>query len=188
MTSGSKVGMTSTLKAPSTKTSSHNGIWETVVVLESGMRKKTKRKVYKLVNPIDYAITGAAITQDIELNKLRLRELSSIDAFSRGLATIDDWQTLTDALNIAETAGKMGVGPEVLPWCKKLTEALLEAAQRYEKIKRFGLSGEGLKASKEVYAFHDLIRKSIARSEYEKIIKKTKDKIVGGSKDVIVLR
>lgn len=152
------------------------------------MRKKTKRKVYKLVNPIDYAITGAAITQDTELNKLRLRELSSIDAFSRGLATIDDWQTLTDALNIAETAGKMGVGPEVLPWCKKLTEALLEAAQRYEKIKRFGLSGEGLKASKEVYAFHDLIRKSIARSEYEKIIKKTKDKIIGGSKDVIVLR
>lgn len=152
------------------------------------MRKKTKRKVWKLVNPIDYAITGAAITQDAELNQLRLRELSSIDAFSRGLATIDDWQTLTDALNIAETAGKMGVGPEVLPWCEKLTTALLEAAKRYEKIKKFGLSGEGLKAAKEIYALHDLIRTSIARSEYEKIIQKTKNKILGGSREVIVLR
>lgn len=152
------------------------------------MRKKTKRKVWKLVNPIDYAITGAAITQDKELNQLRLRELSSIDAFSRGLATIDDWQTLTDALNIAETAGKMGVGPEVLPWCEKLTEALLDAAKRFEKIKRFGLTGEGLKASKEVYAYADLQRKSISRSEYEKIIKKTADMIKGGSKKVIVLK
>lgn len=45
-------------------------------------RKHCRRKVYPLVNPIARAMEGAAITPDNLLDKLRLQELSAIDAFT----------------------------------------------------------------------------------------------------------
>jgi len=68
---------------------------------------------------------------------------------------------------------------------KEAQEALLQAAQRYEKTKVMGLSGLGIKAIKNVWEFHDLQRTSIARSEYEKMIKKTADYIRSHGKDVV---
>lgn len=59
-------------------------------------RKHCRRKVYPLVNPIARAMEGAAITPDNLLDKLRLQELSAIDAFTRGKATRATgwrWQT-----------------------------------------------------------------------------------------------
>jgi len=50
------------------------------------MRKRTKRKVWAKVNPIAYAIEGAAITPSEQLNQLRQKELSTIDALTRGRA------------------------------------------------------------------------------------------------------
>ena len=41
------------------------------------MRKKTRRKVWALVNPIQHAIEGAAITPEDKLNQLQLRELTN---------------------------------------------------------------------------------------------------------------
>ena len=66
------------------------------------MRKRCKRKVYALVNPIDMAIQGACITAGQPLQQLRLGELSALDAMKRGMGTVEDWRILTDMMNIAE--------------------------------------------------------------------------------------
>lgn len=151
------------------------------------MRKRTKRKHWKLLDAVHHAITGAAITQEHLLDKLRLRELASLDAMTKGLGTVQDWQELTDMMNICECMAISGIGPEALPYCKQAQDALEQAALRYQTTLAMGLSGTGIKALREVYEFHDLQRRSIARSEYEKYIIKTRQRIMSKAKEVVVL-
>ena len=149
------------------------------------MRKQTKRKIWKLIDPVRHAILGAGITQEHLLDKLRLTELSALDAMTKGLATVQDWQELTDMMNISEVMALDGVGPEVLPYCQRAQTALEQAALRYQSTMRMGLSGEGIIALREVFEYHDLQRRSIARSEYEKYIIKTKQRIQSKAKEVV---
>jgi hypothetical protein len=149
-------------------------------------RKRCKRKVWSTsINPVAHAIAGAAVSDNAALDKLRLCELSAIDAMTRGMGTTEDWRWLADVLNIAETMGKAGIGPEVLPYCQDAQTALLEAAERYQKTGKMGLSGQGIRAIKDVWEFHDIQRTSIARSEYEKMIRKTANYIKSNGKDVV---
>jgi len=136
-------------------------------------RKRCKRKIWDKVNPIEHAITGAAITADDKLDKLRMGELSAIESMVKGNATIGDWRVLVDMLNIAETMGTHGIGIEVLPVCEIVQKEMEAAAHRYEKTRKMGLTGTGIKYIKELYALHDLQRQSISRSEFERMIDKT---------------
>jgi hypothetical protein len=151
------------------------------------MRKQTRRKIWKLIDPVRHAILGAGITQDHLLDKLRLTELAALDAMTKGLGTVQDWQELVDMMNISEVMALEGIGPESLPHCKQAQDALERAALRYQETLRMGLSGEGIKALREVFEYHDLQRKSISRSLYEKMIIKTKQRIQSRSKEVVVL-
>ena len=150
------------------------------------MRKRCKRKVWSTsINPIAHAISGAAVADNASLNKLRLCELSAIDAMTKGMGTTEDWRWLADVVNISETMGKEGIGPEVLPYCQEVQAALLEAAERYQKTGKMGLSGVGISKIKELWEYHDLQRTSIARSEYEKMSRKTSNYIKSHGKDVV---
>jgi hypothetical protein len=149
------------------------------------MRKQTKRKIWKLIDPVRHAILGAGITQDHLLDKLRLTELTSLDAMTKGLGTLQDWRELTDMMNIAEVMAMEGIGPEVLPYCKQAQDALEQAALRYQRTFSMGLSGTGIKALREVFEYHDLQRKSVSRSVYEKMIIKTKHRIQSKAKEVV---
>jgi hypothetical protein len=81
--------------------------------------------------------------------------------------------------------GKSGIGPEVLPYCDAVQKALLEAADRYQKTGKMGLSGVGITKIKDLWEYHDLQRTSIARSEYERMIQKTANYICSKGKDVV---
>ena len=148
-------------------------------------RKKCRRKVYPLLNSLAHAIAGAAVPDKQSLDKLRICELSAIDAMTKGMGTTEDWRWCSDILNISETMGKAGIGPEVLPYCQEVQAALLEAAERYQKTGKMGLSGVGLTSIKEMWEYHDLQRTSVARSEYEKMIRKTANYIKSHGKDVV---
>jgi hypothetical protein len=141
------------------------------------MRKRTKRKVWNLIDPLTHAIVGAAITQRDKLDKLRLLEYSALDALIKGSGTVQDWRTLVDVLNLSEMMGKNGVGPEVLPICQTAQESLHKAALRYEETKKMGLDGVGIQAIRDLIEFADLQQGSISRSEFERYIQKTKDYI-----------
>ena len=145
--------------------------------LAETMRKKTKRKHWNLIDPIQHGIIGASVTQRDKLDKLRLLEYSALDAMIKGSGTISDWRILVDVLNLSEMLGRGGIGPEVLPVCEKAQKALHEAAIRFEKTKKLGLSGEGIQAIRELIEYADLQQGSISRSEFERYIQKTKDYI-----------
>ena len=152
------------------------------------MRKQCRRKIWSTqINPIAHAIAGASITDEASLNKLRLGELSALEAMRMGKGTLEDWRMLVDLMNITETFGKNGIGPEALPDCELAQESLHKAAKRYEATKRMGLDGQGIKALQNVREWHDLQRTSVARSVYERMIEKTRNNIRSHGKDVVVI-
>lgn len=152
------------------------------------MRKQTKRKHWQLIDPLRHAILGAGITETQLLNKLRIRELAALEAMSKGNGTTVEWQELADMMNICEVMGANGIGAEALPYCQQAQEALTEAARRFEKTKRMGLSGLGLQALREVYEYHDLQRSSVPRSIYEQMIVKTRNRLKSKSKEVVEIK
>lgn len=151
------------------------------------MRKRTKRKMWNLVDPIAHAIAGAGITTRNALDKLRLAEYAALDAMIRGHGTVQDWKTLTDVLNLTETMGRGGVGPEVLPVCTKAQESLKKAAMRYQNTMRMGLDGQGITALRDLIEYADLQQSSISRAELEKWIVLTRAHLVNKIKDVVEL-
>ena len=150
------------------------------------MRKQCRRKVWSTaINPISHAIAGAAITDESSLNKLRLGELSALEAMRMGKGTLEDWRLLVDMLNITQTFIRHGIGPEAREDCQKAQESLYNAAKRYEKTKQMGLDGQGIGALQNVHEWHDLQRTSVARSVYEDMIEKTRNYIKSKGKEVV---
>ena len=141
------------------------------------MRKKCKRKVWALLDPIRHAIEGAAVSDRKILDGLMMRELDAVNNFATGKANLDDWNTLCSMNNIAETLAGTGVGVEAMPTCKAVETALIEAAERFQRIGKMGLSGPGLQEVRDCVEYHDLQRSVIPRSQYEKAIKLTKDRV-----------
>jgi len=142
------------------------------------MRKRTKRKVWALIDPTQHAIIGASITHREKLDKLRMLEYSALEAMTKGHGTVTDWRTLVDVLNLSEMMARNGIGKdEVMPICQKAQDALHQAAERYQSTLKMGLSGEGIQAIRDLIEYADLQQSSISRSEFERYIQKTKDYI-----------
>lgn len=152
------------------------------------MKKQCKRKLYPLVNPITVAISGACITPQHDLAKLRTRELLALDNMVHGKGGLRDWAELVDVNNMAEVMAENGIGPEVLPYCAVAEKALIEAQERFKKTKKWGLSAVGIQAIKEVIEYAHLQQSSIARSEFEKMIDKTLAKIRNKGRGVYEVR
>lgn len=140
-------------------------------------RKVCRRKHYALVNPIDMAILGAAPAGKDVLDQIRLRNLSSIEAFAKGQATPTDWRTLADMVNVAQTMAHGGVGPEALPFCDAVEAALSETHARFKATARMGMTGPQLQAVRHLHEYHDLQVQAISRGEFERWIKVTGDRI-----------
>jgi hypothetical protein len=141
------------------------------------MRKRTKRKIWALIDPIQHGIIGAAITPRQTLNKLRFTEYAALESMVKGAGTIHDWRTLVDVLNLSEMMGRNGVGPEVLPVCEKVQDSLHKAALRYQETMRMGLDGSGIQAIRDLLEYADLQQSSIPRAEFERYVQKTKNYI-----------
>lgn len=148
------------------------------------MRKRCKRKIWSLVNPIEHAINGARVTDEQSLDKLRLKELTALDAMKRGMGTTEDWTALVDMNNICEMFIKRGYGKEALQDCTLAHKSLKDAAIRYMKTGKMGLDGAGMNALSHVFEWHDAMRTTVSKSVYESIIQDVKNHIISQSKEV----
>jgi len=149
--------------------------------------KRTRRKVWALVDPVAHAIAGAVITPDKLLDELRLLELSYISAMRDGTAGLAQWRALVDMLNLCENMASGGIGHEALPACERAEQALIEAAGRFERTGRMALLHEGVQAMRDVHEYHDLQRQCVSRAEYERWIRLTAARIrnrAAGVRDV----
>jgi len=142
------------------------------------MRKRTKRKIWALLDPIAHSIVGASYTPRQTLDKLRLTEYAALESIIKGVGTIQDWRTLVDLLNLAEMFARNNIGKdEVLPVCQKAQDALHKAAIRYQETMRIGLDGVGIQAIRDLIEYADLQQGSVTRAEFERLVQKTRDYI-----------
>lgn len=125
------------------------------------MRKKCRRKVYQLVDPIAHAIEGAALIAEHKINACRLLELSALDAMSKGVGAQHDWGVLAGVVNMCETLAGLKVGAEAFDACQEAEAALKRLNQRFLSYGVFDPDSEGLNAIREVYEYHDLQRQSV---------------------------
>jgi hypothetical protein len=151
-------------------------------------RKACKRKHYALVNPVELAISGATITPESHLDQIRMRELSAIDNFATGKATPADFRDVADMMNLAQTMGESGIGPEVLPFCEALEGFLLSSKATHDETGDLPMPMAGIALMRDLYSYHDLQRTSVDRSEYERAIQRTQNKIRSAHPDLKVLK
>jgi hypothetical protein len=150
-------------------------------VARGSSKPTVNRKVWSTsIDAVAHAIAGAGITSRADLDKLLMRELASLDAFTSGKATMQEWHDMANVSNLTQTLASMKVGREALPDCRKAEAALIEAAERFQRIGRMGLSGQGIQALRDVIEWHDLQRSSIPRSQYEEAIRLTAARIKSG--------
>jgi hypothetical protein len=135
------------------------------------------RRHWKKLDPIAHAIEGACITDNAQLDKLLMRELSAIDAFTRGKAGLQEFRDLVEANNITQTLVSMDIGPEAQQAAHDAEQALIETARRFERTGKMGLSGPGIQAVREVIEWHHAQRSSIARSVYSEAIRRTSARV-----------
>jgi hypothetical protein len=134
------------------------------------MRKRTKRKVWPLINTVAHVIQGVSQTPEPLLDSLRTRELGAIDAFARGAASPADWHDINAMVGVCLSMAQENVGPEAIETCALAKQSLQEDWARYDKTGRMGTTGPGLQRYRDVYQYADLQRQSITREEYEKHI------------------
>jgi hypothetical protein len=142
------------------------------------MRKKTRRKIWDTsICPITHAMAGAAITDKESLDILRKREDGSLEAFRNGTATKADWNNINTVVRLAESMADAGVGPEVMVHVKIAEMHLLDAQERFMRLGKMGSTALGLQSFQDIIEYHELQRTSVARSVYEKHIKRVTDMV-----------
>lgn len=150
-------------------------------------RKFCRRRHYALVSPIDMAISGATITTEEDLDKIRMRELTAIDNFGTGKATPSDFRDVCDMLNLAQTMAEMGIGPEVLRVCTYVERTLLACKDEWDADGRMDVDEFEMAGLRDLYEYHDLQRTSVDRRAYEQAIARTRNKIRSAHPAVKVL-
>lgn len=136
------------------------------------MKKSCKRKHYALMDPITLAMAGAAIPDEARLDKLRVVELSALESFADGAATLDDLKNLEGMGFIARALAELGCGAEALPTVKYSLAALERAEARFSDGEPMTASRTDLQTLRNLYDYHDLQRTAVARSVYEVAIAK----------------
>ena len=142
------------------------------------MRKQTRRKIWDTsICPITHAMAGASVTDKESLDILRKRENGSMDAFRNGTANKADWNNINTVVRLAESMADAGIGPEVMVHVKIAEMHLLDAQERFVRMGKMGSTALGLQSFQDILEYHDLQRTSVARSVYEKHIKRVTDMV-----------
>lgn len=151
-------------------------------------RKQCKRKHYAVGgNVVNVAIRRASYIGDDMLAELGELEGKALSAFMDGTATVENWRTLADIVNVAETMSDHGIGPEVLVAAEDLQKHLLDAKDRYERTKRMGLTGPGLQSVRNLLEFHQLQRTAVPLGRYMEMVTATYNRIRSAHPRVKVL-
>ena len=127
--------------------------------------------------PVTHALAGASITDKESLDILRKRENGSMEAFRNGTATKADWNNINTVAMLAESMADAGIGPEVMVHVKIAEMHLLDAQERLMRLGKMGSTALGLQSFQDILEYHDLQRTSVARSVYEKHIKRITDMV-----------
>lgn len=142
------------------------------------MRKRTKRKVWGLVNPIQHAIEGAAKTSGEDVDRLMIGELSAIESFRTGQAVDEDWHLLTVMTEISGFMAYDQKQTDVLKAARQAWKALGDMKERHERTGKWGCTGPELQTLRDIIEWHDAQRSVVTRGGYAQAIYRAKELIL----------
>ena len=105
-------------------------------------------------------------------------------AFRSGTADRHDWNNINAVVRLAESMADAGIGPEVMVHAKIAEMHLLDAQDRFKRIGKMGSTALGLQSFQDIIEYHELQRTGVARSVYEKHIKRITDMIKSRSSKI----
>lgn len=132
------------------------------------MRKATRRKwVDPKRNPVRYAVESALPPGERFVDKLRLEELTALEAFVTGRGDLVQWEFLARMVNTSEYLGERGCGPEAVPVARQAAGGLMAALQRHEETQTWSLDEATVAQLRDVRAYMDLQFQSLTVAELE---------------------
>lgn len=135
------------------------------------MRKKTRRKIWSICNPIDIAMHKASLVSTETSNEIMDIERESLGRFKEGTADLNDWNILASLTNMSEVMASDGVGPEVLVYSKSAQLALKRSAAFYKKSGKFLLDANGIYSFDELIEYAHLQIQSVSTGVMEDYLK-----------------
>jgi len=137
-------------------------------------RKRCKRKVWTPnANIVGRVIGGVALPHPKDLDKIRMLELSQIEALASGAGSLADLRGMSDCLNVCETMADAGIGPEALPACAKAQASILAIMRRFERWSKIEAMPGEIDALRDLYAYADLQRQSVSCADFERYVHRT---------------
>lgn len=101
------------------------------------MAKQKRHKAYrpKVVNreAMNWALSGAYTLPAFKQAELIGYVDAALDALRRGAATRDEWNTLANGMNIAESLAHFQIGPNLMPAIQAAQDALHAVALRISR-------------------------------------------------------
>lgn len=135
-------------------------------------------------NLLARVVTGVLPTPEGLLERQRMAEYQALEAFAKGRATPDDFRTLADVLNVAETFARNGVGPEVLETIEQAQRELISAKGNFDTYGKLHVNPAGMVFLRDLLEYAELQRTAVDWQTYAKMIEKTHNRIRSAHPDV----
>jgi hypothetical protein len=120
---------------------------------------KKPRKTYRpkriLHNPVAWVVNGVKPASVDAQTKLKLGYHWSMTNLTKGDGTTHDWQTVSDALNVAMVLCEMDYGKDYLPELEVAMYSMLDMRDRYRATGRLLFKGQEMQAVNLGLELHD---------------------------------
>ena len=121
------------------------------------MRKRSSyRPKPQLPNPVAWIINGFKPISQAGIVNVQIKNHNAIDALRKGVADREDIDTIIEALNIAESLQRLGIGDEYKDELRAAQDALYAVSKRgIDREYRFVLKAQELAAINLGMEIHD---------------------------------
>lgn len=118
-------------------------------------RDKKYRPKYVARNPMHTFFGGMSGAHAEEATELMTKNSLAMQAMVRGVATRENWNQLTGAINMAAVMCEQGVGPEYRWDVLAARDAMLEVGKRAMPTDRFIFKGDEMRVLNEFMSIHE---------------------------------
>lgn len=154
------------------------------------MRKRTKRKVWPLRDPIRHAIEGAQSFNAVgdAATTVHIKNHGAMHALTTGTATRADLQVLTNVLNMAIALAKQGFARSHMPDFDAASDAIKALVARAKVRNRILGTGPELQALNFLLRVHEAQLEVVSVSEIEKATRYVRNCVASGGSEALNLR
>ncbi|MCG2586549.1 hypothetical protein [Massilia sp. TS11] len=145
---------------------------------------KKPRKAYRprpvSVNAAEWAVAGACCFTASMVADLIEPVRAAYDKLRQGQATVDDWNTLVQALNLGEALAVARIGAELMPFLHAGMAALQAVAERRAAGRSSVCTGAELTTIYDAMSWYRSQLRICTQAEYSRAIKSVKNWHMGG--------